>query len=133
MTPGSPQRLYRSPYWTEWPTGTTAGTYPAAFIDSFPTTNGKQYAHYFFQTDIALSESSCTSTTLSGCTVPPDGPGNFYPYWSGTKVNGQCVFEFGNVSSRVNTFGKDAEYGTDQFMTLGYPEFIGSTHNVSNC
>ena len=56
-----------------------------------------------------------------------------YPYWSGTKVNGQCVFEFGNVSSRVNTFGKDAEYGTDQFMTLGYPEFIGSTHNVSNC
>jgi hypothetical protein len=120
-----------SPYWTEWPTGSTAGTYPSAFTDWFPTTGGSQYSRFFFQTDIALSEYECTSTTLSGCTVPPDGPGNFYPYWSETKVNGACAFEFGNVSSNVTTFGKDAEYGTDQFQTLGYPEFIGRSHSTS--
>jgi hypothetical protein len=120
-----------SPYWPEWPTGTTAGTYPSAFVDWFPTTGGAQYSRFFFQTDIALSESSCTSTTLNGCTVPPKGPGNFYPYWSETKVNGQCVFEFGNVSSRVTTFGKDSEYGKNQFKTLGYPEFIGQSHSTS--
>ncbi len=120
-----------SPYWPEWPTGTTAGTYPSAFVDWFPTTGGAQYSRFFFQTDIALSESTCTSTTLSGCTVPPKGPGNFYPYWSETKVNGQCVFEFGNVSSKVTTFGKDSEYGKNQFKTLGYPEFIGKSHSTS--
>ncbi|MGD0195571.1 MAG: hypothetical protein ABSC35_11990 [Candidatus Dormibacteria bacterium] len=120
-----------SPYWTEWPTGTTPGLYPSSFVDSYPTTGGSQYAQFFFQTDIALSEYECTSTTLSGCTVPPDGPGNFYPYWSEAKVNGQCVLEFGNVSSRVNTFGKDAQYGTNQFATLGYPEFIGKSHSTA--
>jgi hypothetical protein len=120
-----------SPYWTEWPTGTTAGTYPSSFVEAFPTTNGHQYSHYFFQTDIALSEDSCTPSSLSGCTVPPVGPGNFYPYWSATNRAGTCVLEFGNVSARVDDFGKDAQYGTNQFMTLGYPEFIGKTHNTT--
>ncbi len=63
-----------SPYWTEWPTGTQPNIYPATFVEQFPTTAGRQYPRYFFQTDVALSESSCTGTTLSGCTVPPQGP-----------------------------------------------------------
>ncbi len=29
----------------------------------------------------------------------------------------------------LSTFGKDAQYGTDQFNTFGYPQFIGPTHN----
>jgi hypothetical protein len=120
-----------SPYWTEWPTSTTPGLYPSTFVEAYPTTGGSQYSRFFFQTDIALSESSCTSTNLSGCTVPPVGPGNFYPYWSGTSVNGQCVLEFGNVWSHVTTFGKDAQYGKNQFETLGYPEFIGRSHSTS--
>jgi hypothetical protein len=121
-----------SPYWTEWPTGTTAGTYPSSFVEWMPTTKGgKQYSRFFFQTDIALSESSCTPTTLSGCTVPPSGPGGFYPYWSEANIGGQCVFEFGNVSSSVKDFGKDAQYGKNQFLTLGYPEFIGKGHSTA--
>jgi len=63
--------------------------------------------------------------------VPPQGPGGFYPYW--TQVIGftGCSLEFGNVSSgiAVNTYGKDAQYGTNQFPTLGYPEFEGPVHN----
>ena len=37
------------------------------------------------------------------------------------------MIEFGNVFVRpgVNDFGKDAQYGTNQTPTLGYPEFIG--------
>ena len=28
----------------------------------------------------------------------------------------------------LNTYGKDAQYGTNQFATLGYPEFVGPVH-----
>jgi hypothetical protein len=28
----------------------------------------------------------------------------------------------------VSNLGKDAQYGTDQFATYGYPQFIGPTH-----
>lgn len=120
-----------SPYWTEWPTSTSAGLYPGSFQEQFPTSNGKQYSQYFFQTDIALSESTCTGST--GCTVPPQGPGGFYPYWSTLNLGpfGGCSLEFGNVSTTplINSHGKDAEYGTNQFATLGYPEFEGAVQN----
>jgi len=127
-----------SPYWTEWPTGTTAGPYPSTFVESMPTTRGRQYPSFFFQTDAALSETTCEGNTLgggggttSGCTVPPAGPGHFYPYWSQTSAGGACVFEFGNVSSGVNDFGKDAQYGTNKFLVLGYPEFESREHSTS--
>jgi hypothetical protein len=70
-------------------------------------------------------------TTLSGCTVPPQGPGGFYPYWTQLQGLGRCALEFGNVSTGFgrNDFGKDAQYGTNQFATLGYPEFEGPVHN----
>ena len=118
-----------TPYYPEWPTGTTPNTFPSSFVEHLPTTNGHQYPGFFFQTDLALSESTCTGTT--GCTVPPSGPGNFYPYWTEHIVTGSCTLEFGNVSSAppsLTAFGKDAQYGTNQIATLGYPEFIGPTH-----
>jgi hypothetical protein len=124
-----------SPYWTEWPTSLAPGTYPGSFLELFPTTNGRPYSKFFFQTDLALSEVTCGpgnysngTGTLSGCTVPPPGPGHFYPYWSKVQSGGTCAFLFGNVSAG-NTFGKDAQYGTNQFQTLGYPEFISKSHN----
>jgi hypothetical protein len=121
-----------SPYWTEWPTGNQPTIYPSTFVEQFPTSAGRQYRQYFFQTDIALSESTCTATTLSGCTVPPQGPGGFYPYWTESHALGSCALEFGNVSGRgpfLTDFGKDAQYGQDLFTTLGYPEFEGPVHN----
>jgi len=126
-----------TPYWTEWPTGTVPNKYPSTFVEQFPASNGRQYSQYFFQTDIALSESTCEGNTLpggggtsSGCTVPPQGPGNFYPYWSTVHAGHYCALEFGNVSHApfLSNNGKDTEYGTDQFSTLGYPEFEGATH-----
>jgi hypothetical protein len=125
-----------TPYWKEWPTGLTPTRYPSSFLELFPTTNGQQYSKYFIQTDVALSEVTCGPSnysngtgTLAGCTVPPPGPGHFYPYWSFAESHGSCTMLFGNVSgSGLATFGKDAQYGTNQFNTLGYPEFIGPNH-----
>ena len=124
-----------SPYWTEWPTSLTPGTYPGSFLELFPTTNGRQYTQYHFQTDVALSEVTCGPSnysngtgTLSGCTVPPPGPGHFYPYWSVNHSRGSCFLLFGNVSAG-NTFGKDAQYGKNGFNIFGYPQFISKSHN----
>ena len=115
-----------TPYWAEWPTGTTpTAQHPSSFVESLPTTAGQQYPQFLFQTDLALSESTCSGTTTAGCAVPPpNAPGKFYPYWSRQDQNGTCTLEFGNVS-KGSTFGKDAQYGTDQIATLGYPEFEG--------
>jgi hypothetical protein len=127
-----------SPYWTEWPTGLTPNTYPSSFLESFPTSNGRQYSQFYFQTDVALSEYQCgggnyanAAATAAGCTVPPQGPGGFYPYWTQVGTGGACSFEFGNVTNGLfaNTYGKDAQYGTDQFATYGYPQFISPIHN----
>ena len=121
-----------SPYWKEWPTGLRTNLYPSSFLELFPTTSGRQYSQFYFQTDVALSEAACTPDTLSGCTVPPAGPGGFYPYWTKVQAGaGFCALEFGNVSAGflLNTYGKDAQYGTNQFATLGYQEFEGPVHN----
>jgi hypothetical protein len=126
------------PYWKEWPTSVTPNIYPGSFQEAFPTTNGQQYTQFYFQTDVALSEQYCGGNSLTtappgtqslaGCTVPPKGPGNFYPYWSQIQSGGSCSLLFGNVSAG-STFGKDAQYGTVQFAKYGYPQFIGRTYN----
>jgi hypothetical protein len=117
-----------SPYWPEWPTGTTPTINPSTFQQSLPVTNfGQQYSQFFIQTDLALSESTCTAMG-AGCSVPPpNAPGHFYPYWS--RAQQGCVLEFGNVSQGVNDFGGDAQYGADQQAALGYPEFEGPVMN----
>jgi hypothetical protein len=131
-----------SPYWTEWPTSTTPGIHPSSFVESSPTTTGRQYTEFFLQTDLALSEASCPGNTVGGsgsgkCVVPPPGPGQFYPYWTRvTKTTAKgpvCTWEFGNVSSvpgaRSTTYGKFRQYGTVQTAKYGYPQFIGPTRS----
>ncbi|MGH3154453.1 MAG: hypothetical protein ACRDOB_27530 [Streptosporangiaceae bacterium] len=122
-----------TPYWKEWPTGLRPTLYPSSFLERFPTSSGRQYGQFLFQTDVALSEATCTASTLAGCTVPPPGPGGFYPYWSKVQpfFTGSCALEFGNVSSGfgVNDYGRDAQYGTNMYPTLGYPEFEGPVHS----
>ena len=112
-------------YWPDWPTGTSpTATTPGSFVQSAPITNGQTYEQSFFQTDVALSESQC-GADINGCTVPPQGPGNFYPYWSTITSGSTCSILFGNVASGggVNDFGKDAQYGTDLRNEIGYDEF----------
>jgi hypothetical protein len=125
-------------YRGEWPTGPTpTNRVPSSFQEQFPTSNGQQYSQFLFQTDIALSEYECgggdyanASSSAAGCTVPPAGPGGFYPYWTQVQRNGSCSLEFGNVSGfGLTAFGQDAQYGSDQFAQYGYPQFIGRTYD----
>ena len=74
-----------APYWAEWPTGPApTASLPGSFKEAPPTSAGHRYSQFSFQTDLALSESTCNpSVTLKGCAVPPpNAPGHFYPYWS---------------------------------------------------
>jgi hypothetical protein len=118
-------------YQTEWPTSLKPTfLHPSSFVESLPTSAGSAYSDFYFQTDAALGEGTCTFSTQTGCTVPPSGSdvnqqNAFYPYWSEVDSHGTCTVEFGNVSTGagVNDFGQDAQYGTVQYSTIGYPEF----------
>jgi hypothetical protein len=121
-----------TPYYADWPTGTSpTATTPGSFVQSAPLTNGQRYSQSFFQTDVGLSEATCAAS-LSGCTVPPSGPGGFYPYWSTVSNGTQCSILFGNVTSGagVNSFGQDAQYGTDLRNEIGYDEFESPVTNA---
>lgn len=111
-----------SPYWPDWPTGTTPNKFPSTFQQQAPTSQGSPYSQFQFQTDVALSEqTTCTSPfTASGCTVPPAGPGGFYPYWTQTGAKG-CTWEFGNMGS-AGSYGEQSQYGS--LYTGGYPEIL---------
>ncbi len=117
-----------TPYWPEWPTGANpTSKLPGSFVEWLPTSGNQGYPQSQVQTDVALSESTCTATG-AGCSVPPpNAPGQFYPYWSRVNSFGGCVLEFGNVSSGpgVDPMGGDAQYGRLQIDTLGYPQFLG--------
>jgi hypothetical protein len=77
------------------------------------------------------SESSCSPGGLSGCRVPPPGgPGKFYPYWTQAKVNGRCVWEFGQMTNG-NTFGKAKQYGVSSSWYFGNLE--GPVMQLPNC
>jgi hypothetical protein len=119
-------------YYPDWPTGASpTTTTPGSFVQSAPLSNGQRYSQSFFQTDVALSEATCAAS-FGGCTVPPTGPGNFYPYWSTVSNGTQCSIVFGNVASGsgVSNFGQDAQYGTDLRTEIGYDEFEGPVTNA---
>jgi hypothetical protein len=130
------------PYYADWPVSTQpTQTLPGSFVQQLPTSRGSgAYTLYQIQTDAAYSEPNCSVATPAGCTIPPVGPGGFYPYWSFVQAGsghggspadggrfGGCVVEFGNVASGpgVNNLGGDAQYGTDQAARLGAPAFQG--------
>jgi hypothetical protein len=115
-----------TPYWTEWPTGTTPTNVPSALVYRTPTfgSSQQQFAAFQFQTDLGFFETAtCRPDNQQGCTVPaPNAPGGFYPYW--TQVD-NCTFEFGNVSTG-NTFGKFAQYGGPNPNL--FPDFTSEFH-----
>ena len=120
-----------SPYWPEWPVASfPTWKLPGSLVVGLPTSDGSQYPQYYLQTDTALSETTCANDPASqtACAVPPPGaPGNFYPYWSRVNSFFGCALEFGNVrfGPGVDSMGGAAQYGSNQFATLGYPEIIG--------
>jgi hypothetical protein len=110
-----------TPYYADWPTSTSPNRFPATFVQAQPTTGGRTYPQIQFETDLAATEfaSNCNLNTGAGCTVPPPGPGHFYPYWTLAHQFGLgCSWEFGNVQNG-NSFGGDAQYGRVSFNPPG--------------
>ena len=97
---------------------TDADQVPVHVRRQFPTSNGHQYSQFFFQTDVALSESTCCNRRqrpqrLHGAAA---GSWQLLPVLEPRCTSvGFCALEFGNVSARgpfLTDFGKDAQYGT---------------------
>ncbi len=111
-----------TPYYADWPTSSEPGRFPGTFVQAQPTSHGQSYPQIQFETDLADTEfaSGCDLTTGAGCTVPPPGPGHFYPYW--TLVRDQhlgCTWQFGNAGRTGQSFGGDAQYGQITFNPPG--------------
>jgi hypothetical protein len=98
-------------YYPNYPNSLTPGRFPSPILQRQPTTvGGTRYSALQFETDLPASEiTTCQPGSLAGCTVPPAGPGHFYPYWTQARVGGQCVWEFGNMTNG-RTFGRDRQY-----------------------
>jgi hypothetical protein len=95
-----------------------------------PQTRGHAYPRIQFQTNAPASEVSCQPTG-AGCAVPPPGgPGKFYPWWTQAEVNGECVWEFGQMRNG-NTFGRTHQYGGPSAYFFGNLE--GPIRPNRNC
>ena len=120
-------------YRADWPNSTSPGPFPTPFLQQQPrTVGGSGYPQIQFVTDASATEfnTDCDLTSGSGCVLPPNGPGNFYPYWTQARVGGTCVWEFGNMHNG-NTFGGDAQYGSVHPGTIG--AFAGPIRTNPNC
>ena len=121
-----------SPYWTEWPTGTRPTIYPSTFRGTVPDHERPAVLavllpdrHRAERVDVHGDSATPHPERLHRAAA---GAGRVLPVLEPSRsVGGICALEFGNVSAGlgVTDFGKDAQYGTNQFTTLGYPEFIG--------
>jgi len=105
-------------YRADWPTSVHPNRHPSPFQQLTPASGGQPYGKVQFVTDVSPSESSCNLTTGSGCAMPPVGPGHFYPFWTRARVDGSCVWEFGNMHNG-NTFGGNRQWGRVGPRTLG--------------
>jgi hypothetical protein len=110
-------------YVADWPDGTRHNATSLAFTaPRFATGEGHYRGIYpimQFETDVPASESTCNVSNGVGCTALPQGAA-FYPFYSVANQWGDaCVFEFGNLTHEVNTFGKDAQYGTPNLAWFG--------------
>jgi hypothetical protein len=120
-------------YYPDWPDSVTPDQFPSTFLQSQPTTSGGlRYPQIQFMTDASATElnTNCDLNSGAGCVLPPQGPGNFYPYWTQARVGGLCVWEFGNMRNG-NTFGGDAQYGAVGPDTIG--AFAGPIRSNPNC
>ena len=123
-----------TPYYADWPTSSEPGLFPGTTPQAQPTSQGRTYPAIQFETDLPATEfnTNCNLLTGAGCTVPPAGPGHFYPYW--TLVKDQqlgCTWQFGNAGRTGNSFGGDAQYGQITFSPPG--AFTSEIQRNPNC
>ena len=83
-----------------------------------------------------MTDTSATEATAATSDAAPaaccrrKGPGHFFPYWTQARVDGQCVWEFGNMRNG-NTFGRDRQWGRVGPNTRG--AFVSRIRPVPEC
>jgi hypothetical protein len=117
-------------YRADWPTAVHANRYPATFQQRSPTSAGHSYADIQFVTDTSATQAGCDLSSGAGCVLPPNGPGHFYPFWTRARVDGACVWEFGNMRNG-NTFGGVRQYGRVGPHTIG--AFVSKIRPTPRC
>ncbi len=117
-------------YRADWPTSVHPNRHPTPFEQLTPASGGQSYGKVQFVTDLSPSETTCNLTTGAGCVVPPDGPGHFYPFWTRARVDGACVWEFGNMRNG-NTFGGNRQWGRVGPRTQG--AFASAIRSTPGC
>ena len=136
-----------TPYWKEWPTSLTPNIYPASFLESFPTTNGQQYTavlhpdrhrpeRVVLRRQHAVDGASWYAEPGRAAPCRPRdraGSTRTGALVLRTAAPARCCSATCPPGSGLTTFGKDAQYGTNQFNTFGYPQFIGPSHNNPCC
>jgi hypothetical protein len=133
-------------YQNSWP-GTLsnaaqdAAVHPTPIRFTSPLINGTQnFQRVAFEADLPRIETpdgspnnNCNRSTGAGCVNPPNGAA-FYPIYSTTSINGQCVWQFGgpSIAGTTNTFGgtSTAQYGP--FLVSDYPGVGGPTTRINN-
>jgi hypothetical protein len=107
-----------------WPDGNTQ-LHPTPIRFTSPTTGhgyNVQYNRFAFEADLPRIEASdsngpCDRNTAVRCTLIPqtdDGqPAVFYPFFSITNHDGDCVWQIGNhIPGSLNDFHQNQQYGT---------------------
>ena len=115
-----------------WPNGNTK-VHPTPFQFSSPETGpdySVQYAQAAFETDLPAIEAGCNGSTGARCTLIPqtdqNQPAAFYPFFTTTKTEGGCVWQFGNdIPGEISDFGQNAQYGA--LLQQDYTQKGGST------
>ena len=105
-------------YWPDWPNSVRPNRFPSTFLQRQPASRGSRYPLIQFENTVSASEADCDLSSGAGCTLPPPGPGHFYPYWTLARVQHHCVWEFGQTRNG-NTFGAFDQYGTVNPDTQG--------------
>ena len=117
-------------YRADWPTSVHPNRYPSPFLQETPTSRGSAFTEVQFVTDTSASEAGCDFVSGTGCVLPPKGPGHFFPFWTQARVDGRCVWEFGNMRNG-NTFGRDRQWGRVGPNTRG--AFVSRIRAVPEC
>jgi hypothetical protein len=102
-----------------WPDGNTV-LHPTPFQFSSPGTGlnyTSQYQQVGLEADLPAIESTCNTSTGMGCTIIPQTDehvaAQFYPYYSTTRTQQGCEFQFGNtIPGEITNFGGHAQWGT---------------------
>ena len=91
---------------------------------------GSAFTEVQFVTDASATEAGCDFVERHRLRAAAEGPGSLLPVLDAGRVDGKCVWEFGNMRNG-NTFGRDRQWGRVGPNTRG--AFVSRIRPVPEC